>query len=530
MAADARRMLVIALSVSLGGFVFGYDAVVISGAIEMVETEFSMSPWQVGWVVSAPTLSAMIASLAVGPLADRFGRRPVLLFVSVLYILSAILSSTASGFLSLSIARLVGGFAFSSLVVAPMFLAEIAPAKSRGGVVSMNQMAIVLGLSAAYFMNLAILHLSQSGAGWVDLIGMSDAPWRWMLAAELAPAVLWLGTLMVAVPESPRWLVARNQIDKAHRVLSSVRDPSAAHLAIDRIQAALGAEAEGSGRVLDLLRTPLLRAMMGIALIVAIAQQATGVNAIYFYAPTVFQQSGVGASTAFVQAAVLGVVNVLFTIVAMFAIDRVGRRPLLIIGLAGVILSTAVAGAGFLQAEYELTPAALADLDEPTLSGLLGEIQGQRFQSDTAFREAVTQIAGPQAWALHEAELLQKAASLESGVILAAILLFVAAFAVSLGPVTWVLLSEIFPNTYRGMAIALVAFVNSAVSFCIQLLFPTQLLAIGAGPTFLTYTGLSVVFLVLVIRYVPETKGEVLEGLSAKLGQRFMRSRASDPG
>jgi MFS family permease len=521
-------MLVIALSVSLGGFVFGYDAVVISGAIEMVEAEFAMTHWQVGWVVSAPTLSAMIASLAIGPLADRFGRRPVLLFVSVLYILSAILSSTATGFLSLSLARLVGGFAFSSLVVAPIFLAEIAPAKSRGGVVSMNQMAIVLGLSAAYFMNLAILHLSQSGEAWVERAGIADAPWRWMLAAELVPAVLWLGTLLVAVPESPRWLVARNQTDKALRVLSSVRDEAAALLAIERIRTALGTEMAGSGRLKDLFRKPLLRAMLGIALIVAIAQQATGVNAIYFYAPTVFQQSGVGANTAFVQAAVLGVVNVLFTVVAMLAIDRVGRRPLLIIGLAGVVLSTSIAGAGFLHAVYELTPEALAALSDRGLASLLTELQGQRFHSDTAFRDAVTQIAGPQAWSLHEAELLQRGASLESGIILASILLFVAAFAVSLGPVTWVLLSEIFPNAYRGMAIALVAFVNSAVSFCIQLMFPAQLQIMGAGPTFLAYAGVSVVFLFLVIRYVPETKGEVLEGLSAKIAQRFKRSRVSD--
>lgn len=521
-------MLVIALSVSLGGFVFGYDAVVISGAIEMVEAEFAMTHWQVGWVVSAPTLSAMFASLAIGPLADRFGRRPVLLFVSVLYVLSAILSSTATGFWSLSLARLVGGFAFSSLVVAPIFLAEIAPAKSRGGVVSMNQMAIVLGLSAAYFMNLAILNLSQSGADWVVRTGMAEAPWRWMLAAELVPAVLWLATLLLAVPESPRWLVARNQLAKAKKVLSSVRDEAAAQAAIDRIRAALGAETGGTGSLRGLARNPLLRAMLGIALIVAIAQQATGVNAIYFYAPTVFQQSGVGASTAFVQAAVLGVVNVVFTIVAMLAIDRVGRRPLLVIGLAGVMLSTTIAGAGFLHAVYELTPQALASLSDPDLAAQLAGLEGQRFHSDTGFRDAVVQLAGPQAWSLHEAELLQFGASLESGIILAAILLFVASFAVSLGPVTWVLLSEIFPNAYRGLAIALVAFVNSAVSFCVQLVFPAQLQFMGAGPTFLAYAAMSVVFLVLVTRYVPETKGEVLEGLSAKIARRFKSSRVTD--
>lgn len=463
---DTRRMLVITLCVSLGGLVFGYDAVVISGAIGMVEREFALTHWQVGWVVSAPTLSAIFASLAAGPLADRFGRRPVLLAVSVLYVISAILSSTANGFVSLSLARMAGGIAFSSLVVAPLFLAEIAPAKSRGGVVSMNQMAVVLGLSAAYFTNLAILHLSQSGAGWVAAIGMDVGAWRWMFAVELVPAVLWLGALLLAVPESPRWLVAQSRFDRARRILTRVRQASAADEALERIRASLGEETQERGSLSGLVSSPLIRTLLGIALIVAIAQQATGVNAIYFYAPTVFQQSGVGASLAFVQAAVMGVFNVIFTIVAVLTIDRLGRRPLLIVGLSGVLVSTAVAGWAF------------------------------------------SQDGGANSY-----------------LILGAILLFVASFAVSLGPVTWVLMSEIFPNRYRGLAIAIVAFVNGTVSFLVQLVFPVQLQTLGAGPTFLIYSALAALFLVLVIRFVPETKGETLEGLAGRIAARTATRR-----
>lgn len=495
--------------VSLGGFVFGYDAVVISGVSGAVTAQFGLSDWQTGWVVSAPTLSAMFASLAAGFLSDRFGRRTMLRVVALLYVVSSIMSAVASGFYALVLARAVGGLAFSSLVLAPVYLAEISPSAIRGRIVSMNQLAIVLGLSVAYFSNVGLQALGQSGLGWVSAVRLDVETWRWMLGAELLPAVAWLVVLFTFTPESPRWLVLKGRAEEARAILLRLHVRERAEAIFARITRQIGQAVPGSSA--RLLLSPPVRVALGLGLIVACAQQITGVNAIYFYAPIVFEQTGVGSDTALLKASMIGVINVVFTIAAMLLVDRIGRKPLLLVGLAGVTASTLLVAYAFSQARYEVTPEAVALASAALQSLDFTPLYGVSFSSDVSFKTALADAIGADAYRVHQSELLRLGTSMNSGLILTGILLFVASFAVSLGPVTWVFLSEIFPNAVRGAAIALVAFVNGLVSFLVQLLFPIELAQLGAAATFAIYGVIAALFFIAIAVLLPETRGRQLE-------------------
>jgi sugar porter (SP) family MFS transporter len=509
MAPDTAAAMRLGAIVSLGGFVFGYDAVVISGVSGAVTAQFGLSDWQTGWVVSAPTLSAMFASLAAGFLSDRFGRRTMLRVVAVLYVVSSIMSAFASGFYALVLARAVGGLAFSSLVLAPVYLAEISPSAIRGRIVSMNQLAIVLGLSVAYFSNVGLQALGQSGLGWVSAVRLDVETWRWMLGAELLPAVAWLVVLFTLTPESPRWLVLKGRAQEARAILLRLHVRERAEAIFARITRQSDQAPPGSS--LSLLLSPPVRVALGLGLIVACAQQITGVNAIYFYAPIVFEQTGVGSDTALFKASMIGVINVVFTIAAMLLVDRIGRKPLLLIGLAGVTASTLLVAYAFSQARYEVTPEAVA-LASAALQNLdFTPLYGATFTSDVSFKTALADAIGADAYRVHQSELLRLGTSMNSGLILTGILMFVASFAVSLGPVTWVFLSEIFPNAVRGAAIALVAFVNGLVSFLVQLLFPIELAQLGAAATFAIYGVIAALFFIAIAALLPETRGRQLE-------------------
>lgn len=509
--ADTAAALRLGAIVSLGGFVFGYDAVVISGVSGAVTAQFGLSDWQTGWVVSAPTLSAMFASLAAGYLSDWLGRRTMLRVVSILYVVSSILSALASGFMELVLARAIGGLAFSSLLLAPLYLAEISPSAIRGRIVSMNQLAIVLGLSAAYFSNLGLQTLGQSGSGWVASAGLDQETWRFMLGAEVIPAAAWLVAMFTLTPESPRWLVLKGHIDAARQVLTRLHSPRRAEEILTRIRAQIGPARSGVD-LKELLERPVLVAL-GFGLIVGCAQQITGVNAIYFYAPIVFEQTGVGADTALFKAALLGVTNVVFTIVAMALVDRIGRKPLLLGGLAGVTLSMLLVAYAFSQASYAITPETLAVASEAVRGFDFTPLYGISFPSDVSYKTALIDMIGADSYRAHRSELLRLGITMNAGLILLGILLFVASFAASLGPVTWVFLSEIFPNTVRGVAIALVAFVNGLVSFLVQLLFPAELAYLGAATTFAIYGITAAFFFMLVAWLLPETRGRQLEAL-----------------
>jgi sugar porter (SP) family MFS transporter len=452
----------VALIVALGGFLMGFDASVISGVVGFIEAEFRLSKIQLGWAVASLTLAATFAMLVSGPLSDRFGRRPVLQLAAALFTISAIASAMAPNFAMLVVARMVGGLGVgAALIIAPMYIAEIAPARARGRLVSFNQLNIVVGISAAFFSNYLILRLGQSDLALAQALGVGPWGWRWMLGVEAVPAVVYLLAL-AWVPESPRWLAMHGRRAEAHRVMEKAagRDQAAAELA--GLERSLAVEtAAGRGRFRDLLQ-PRLRRVMMIGLSIAVLQQATGINAVFFYAPMIFEQAGIGTDAAFAQAILVGLVNLVFTVVAMCLIDRLGRRPLLGFGLAGIAVSMLTLAYGFGAATYSLDGEAVQVNTVLILAGLLG---------------------------------------------------FVASFAISLGPVMWVLFSELFPNRVRGLAVSCVGLVNSAVSFLVQLVFPWEIATLGSAFTFLVYGLVAVAGLAWVLAAFPETRGRSLEEL-----------------
>lgn len=514
--------LACAVFVSLGGFVFGFDAAVISGVVGYVAAEFDLNDWQTGFVVSSPTLGAVLASLVAGAMADQIGRRKVLLIIAFLYILSAAASALAPSFAVLAAARFIGGMAFASLIIAPIYIAEIAPSHLRGRMVSINQMNIVVGLSAAYFANYLFLQLSQSDASWVRGLGIDVHTWRWMLGIETLPAAMWF-VLLLLMPESPRWLILHGRDDTARSVLRNLM-PKLDTAALERWTAEVRGTAATAmdplAKRLRQLLSPGMRFVLLIGLIVGIAQQITGVNAIYFYAPVIFEQSGVGTDAAFAQAVWVGIINVVFTIVAMVCVDRFGRKPLLVVGLAGVFVSMSLCAWGFHNATYQLEAADLPVLETQVDTQRLEALVGRTFDSDVAFKQALRETLGDSAARAADGALLQAAININPVLVLIGILGFVASFAVSLGPVMWVLFSEIFPNRIRGIAISAVGVINSAVSFGVQLVFPWELTNLGASLTFLIYGLFAVVGLVLVVWLLPETGGKTLEQLEVELGQR----------
>lgn len=508
----------VAAIVALGGFLMGFDASVISGVVGFIEPEFALTKIELGWAVASLTLTATLGMMASGPVSDRIGRRSTLAIAALIFLVSALASAVAPNYLVLVIARMLGGFGVgAALIVAPIYISEMAPPESRGKLVSINQLNIVLGISAAFFSNWFILQLAQGDAGWATALGIAGNPWRWMLGVEALPALAYLLAL-AAVPESPRWLVMRGQHDDATAVLTRLRGAAAAEREMVSIREHIAVADAETGPQLGLralFETPM-RLILVIGLTIAIMQQITGINAVFFYAPMIFEQAGVGRDAAFAQAVLVGLVNIVFTVLAMALIDRLGRRTLLLIGSTGVCLSLFVLAWGFDAATYTLPRAAVDGLG-PELAGALEPLVGRSFDSDLAFREALGGVLAADQLEAHSGAITAAAISVSPTLILGGILGFVASFAISLGPVMWVLLSEIVPNRLRGAAVSFLGFVNSAVSFLVQLVFPWELETLGSATTFLAYGCFGLVGLAILAWCLPETRGRSLEELEELL-------------
>ena len=514
-----------AVIVSMGGFVFGFDASVISGVVGFVTTEFNLTPIQSGFVVAAPTLSGLFGTMIMGPLSDALGRKKILISIAFLYVLSAIASAFATSYIMLVTARCVGGLAFTSLMIAPMYIGEISPANLRGKRVSINQLNIVVGLSAAYFANYFLLNLSTSGLQWVSDFGIDVNTWRWMLGLEIIPALVFFLALFI-VPNSPRWLMLKGREEEAREVISMLLPAEDVEAEINTIKNSSATATEGLWERIGDIFGPKMRLALIIGLIVGVAQQITGINAIFFYAPTIFEQSGIGTNAAFAQAVLVGLINVIFTIFAMALIDLWGRRPLLILGLSGIAVSMAMCTYGFAKATYEITPESIVEIqkieniNESFDPSLLESMIGKAYQSDVEFKSALKLAIGVKATRDNQSVLIKNSININAILILIGILGFVASFAISLGPVMWVLFSEIFPNQLRGVAISFVGLANSLVSFLVQLLFPTELDVFGAALTFASYGVFAVIGLILVTWLLPETKGKSLEELEVLFAKK----------
>lgn len=507
----------IAIVVSLGGFVFGFDASVISGVVGYVSRTYHLTVWQEGWVVSAPTLAAIIGSFTVVPASDLIGRKRILVVVAGLYVVSAIGAAFATGFLMLVVARAIGGLAFASLMITPVYVAEVAPSKQRGLLVSINQMNIVVGLSAAYFSNYLLVALANRSIGWVQTLSIDTQTWRWMLGLEIVPAVLWL-ILVAFIPESPRWLIVKGRVDQARQILGRLFDEREVEDQLEAVQETANELETSDTSKLGQVFSKKLRYVLLIGFVVGIAQQITGINAVFFFATSIFEQSGVGTDAAFAQAVWVGLINVVVTIAAMLLIDRLGRRALMLVGLIGVTLSLSLVGWGFYRAEFRLEETAFAKLESSIPAATpLRKIVDQTYANDLAFKRAAVAELGAEVFKEHESQFIQSAIHLNPIVVLVGILGFVASFAISLGPVMWVVLSEIFPNHLRGVAMAVVGFVNAGVSFGVQFLFPWELANLGTAGTFFLYAAFGVIFFLLTAKILPETKGRTLEEIERQL-------------
>jgi MFS transporter, SP family, arabinose:H+ symporter len=443
---DKLNIAFVALTVAIGGFLLGFDANVISGVVPFIREYFALSgtsgDLKLGWAVSSLGWGAMAGNLMAGALSDRFGRRRVLLGTAILFVASSVLAATATTFTGFVSARIVGGLAVgSAILIAPVYIAEISPAGKRGRLVSLNQLMIVIGISASYFSNYALL-------------GVAEHNWRWMLGVQTIPAALYF-VLLLLVPESPRWLALKGRDQQALDVLSRVNEPQQAQAALQQIRDSLRSKPESRG--FHGLFDRRLRYILLVAFGLAFFQQITGINAIFYYLPTIFAEAGGGVNDAFRQAVLVGVVNLGMTFVAIWLIDRLGRRPLLIAGVAGMAVSLLVISWAFSQPTYD------------------------------------------------------------AQLVLIAIIGFVASFAISLGPVMWVMLSEIFPNEHRAAAISIVGLWNSLISASVTFIFPWELSTFGSGGTFLVFGLFAAAAWLFVLFFVPETKGRTLEELEKEL-------------
>lgn len=531
----------ITLIVALGGFLMGFDASVISGVVKFIEPQFELTKLQLGWAVSCLTLSSTLAMLVSGPLSDRIGRRKILFYAASLYFISALFSALAPSFQVLWIARMIGGFGVgASLLIAPMYIAEIAPAKMRGRLVSFNQLNIVIGISVAFFTNYLILNLGKSPAEWALNMKFDEHNWRWMLGLETLPAIIYFLFLFI-VPESPRWLVMKNRLDAAQNVLIRTNGEEAAKTEMDEIRESLLTETSKKKASLSELFKPAMKLVLIIGVVIAITQQITGINSVFFYAPMIFEQSGIGTNASFSQAIFVGITNLVFTLVAIWLIDKLGRKPLLMVGLSGIVISMAVLSVGFGTAKYELNKNDISELSsliaketianqEPEkislnleqklnteISEKLSRLEGITFTSDVDFSKTLNSSLGDHNYIIDKSTITQKAIDINAILILIGILGFVASFAMSIGPVMWVLFSELFPNFIRGLAISLIGTINSAISFGVQLVFPWELANFGNSMTFMLYGIFGALGLLFVAMVLPETKGKSLEELEKVL-------------
>ncbi len=439
--AGRRFVYVVAFISALSGLLFGYDTGVISGAILFIRRDFDLSPAANGLVVSAVLLGAVLGAALGGTLADRWGRRRVILLAAVIFALGALGSGLAPGAAWLVLSRGVLGLGIGvASFVAPLYISEVAPVSVRGALVSLNQLMITIGIVLSYVVDLA---LASAGA------------WRWMLGLAVVPAVLLLLGMWL-MPETPRWLKRRGLDDSARVVLQRIRGGAAVAAELDEIAASLRQQEAGWAELFG----PAVRPALVIGVGLAIFQQVTGINTVIYYAPTILELAGFQSATVSILATVgVGVVNVVMTVVAIWLLDRVGRRPLLLVGLVGMIAGLAGLGLAFRL------------MGSGTSIGLL-------------------------------ATLL--------------LMLYVGFFAISLGPIFWLLIAEIYPLKIRGLAMSVATLSNWAANWLVALTFLTIVDLLTASGAFALYAVLGLAALVFSYLRVPETRGRSLEEIEAQ--------------
>lgn len=450
--ANNTYLYLVCLVAALGGFLFGFDTAVISGTVSLVRNDFTLNAVQEGWFVSCALLGCIVGVSVSGKLSDTYGRKVVQILSAVLFLASAVGCMFSTTFATLILFRLVGGLGIGvASMVSPLYISEFAPPRYRGMMVSLYQLALTIGIVLAYFSNAYLVsHAGDSFESESSRQIFSTQVWRGMLGLGALPASIFLLALLI-VPESPRWLLLRGQEEKARAILTRIDGPAAAQKEIDAFNAS-GEEGNGSLRELF---TPLYRRALWIGLLLPFLSQVCGINAVIYYGPRILEQAGFTLNNALGGQVTIGLVNVAFTFVAIFTIDKWGRKPLLYVGVGGAVLSLLIIGA--------------------------------------LFQMGVT--SGP--W------------------ILLFILAFIACFAFSFGPVCWVVVGEIFPNAIRGKAMALATLSLWIGNFLVGQLTPVLLDGVGSAGTFWLFALCCSPALWITWKLIPETKGRSLEAIEA---------------
>lgn len=456
------RVIFMAFVAAIGGFLFGFDSGVINGTVDAIQVAFGSDSVGTGFNVASVLLGCVVGAFFAGTLADKFGRKPMMLSTALIFILSAWGSGISDGSLEFVIYRLIGGLAVGAAsILAPAYISEIAPHKIRGRLATLQQLMIVIGLFAAFMSNYWLVGLS-GGAG--NELWMGFQTWSWMFWAEVLPAAIFF-IVLIFIPESPRYLVAANKSEKAIDVLTKISSAKEAVAKVDDIKSTVR---EGSKpRLSDIISkyTGKIHPLVWVGIGLAILQQLTGINVIFYYGATLWQAAGFTEADALLTNVISGSINILFTFVAIMLVDKLGRKPLLMIGSVGQAVMLCVLA-------YLFGTANVDSANNLILEGNNGT------------------------YALIAANA------------------YIAFFAASWGPVMWVMLGEMFPNQYRGAALAVAGIAQWGSNFAITMTFPIMLTYLGLGVSYGLYALFGFIAYFFVKSYVVETKGKTLEEMS----------------
>ena len=428
--------------VALGGFLFGFDTAVISGAEKSIQQYWNLTAFEHGLTIAIALIGTIFGAMFGSIPSDKLGRKKTLLLVAVLYLLASLGTALAQDWYLFLFFRFLGGLGVgASSVTAPVYIAEISPAKKRGSLVALFQFNVVFGILISYFSNY--------------LIGTStETSWRWMLGIQAVPSLLFL-VLVRMVPETPRWLILKGGKFEAARSILKIINPEGYQADYDRIMK--GHEQDAEKHVTEKLFQPKYRFPVTLAILFAVFNQVSGINAIIYYAPRIFEMTGLGTSSSLLSTAGIGLVNFLFTLLAIRFIDRIGRRTLMLIGSAGLIISLGIVARAFFVEDFG----------------------------------SYTVIVG--------------------------LLLFIAFFAFSQGAVIWVFIAEIFPNSVRAKGQTLGSVTHWIMAAIIAFIFPILAESVGGGITFLFFTIMMVLQLIFAWKMMPETKGRSLEDIESSM-------------
>jgi sugar porter (SP) family MFS transporter len=446
-----NNVTVLALIAALGGFLFGYDTAIISGTIGLVKTQFNLSTLMEGWYVSSALIGTILGVSMAGILSDKYGRKNILVMSGIFFALSAMGCAISGSFNGLIIYRIFGGIGVGiASMLSPLYISEIAPAKNRGRLVALYQLAITLGILIAYFANAYLLGISNSESladttGLTNKIFVSEV-WRAMLGSEALPAIIFL-FLLFLIPKSPRWLTMKGKKEQAKSILLRFVGEQEANDEIQQVETILSKE---SGGIKMVFSGPFKLAMI-IGISLAVLSQISGINAIIYYGPKILEEGGLQLGEALGGQVVIGIVNVLFTFIALWKIDALGRKPLLIYGVIGIMISLIIVGLLFY---FEVNNTYL---------------------------------------------------------LMTFILTFIACFAFSFGPVLWVLLSEIYPLKIRGVAMSVATMAVWVGNTFVGQMTPWFLENLKPHGTFWFFAACMVPAIYLAVKVLPETKGKTLE-------------------